>query len=194
MNLSSKIESILFVTNKPITIKKLANALGIKEKDVEKEMPAIMEGYNVPESGVHILKKGKEYQMMSSPENAKVVQEYLQDETTGELTRPSLETLAIIAYRGPLTKPEIEQIRGVNCSLILRNLMTRGLVEMQEDDERKISLYSITFDFMRFLGVSSMSELPDYEKLRHHEFVDKALEALAEQEPTESAEVEIARE
>jgi len=189
MKLAPKIESILFVTSKPITIKKLASALGVSEKEVEKEMPVIMEGYNVPESGVHILKKGKEYQMMSSPDNAQVVQEYLQDETTGELTRPSLETLAIIAYRGPLTKPEIEQIRGVNCSLILRNLMTRGLVEVIEDEERGVPVYSITFDFMRFLGVSSLSELPEYDKLRHHEFVDKVLEALEEQEPEEGAAV-----
>jgi len=180
MTLSSKIESILFVSNKPVTVKKLSQALGVDEKKIEEEMPKIMDGYNIPESGVHVLKKGKEYQMMSSPENAKVVQSYLQDETTGELTRPSLETLAIIAYRGPLSKPEIEQIRGVNCSLILRNLLTRGLVETQEDEERHMPVYSITFDFMRFLGISSMSKLPDYEKLRHHEFVDKALEAFEE--------------
>ncbi|NIP32507.1 SMC-Scp complex subunit ScpB [Candidatus Saccharibacteria bacterium] len=183
MSLSSKIESILFVTNKPITVKKVSQVLGVDEKKIEAEMPKIMEGYNVPESGVYILKKGKEYQMMSSPDNAKIVQAYLQDETTGELTRPSLETLAIIAYRGPLTKPEIEQIRGVNCSLILRNLMTRGLVETQEDEEKKMQVYSITFDFMRFLGISSMSKLPDYDKLRHHEFVEKALEALEDQKP-----------
>lgn len=180
MSLSSKIESILFVSNKPVSVKKLAQILGVDKKKISVEMPKIMEGYNVPENGVHVLKKGNEYQMMSSPSNAKVVQAYLQDETTGELTRPSLETLAIIAYRGPLTKPEIEQIRGVNCSLILRNLMTRGLIEMKEDEEKRMPVYSITFDFMRFLGISSMSQLPDYDKLRHHEFIDKALESLEE--------------
>lgn len=181
MSLSSQIESILFVTNKPITATRLAQVLGVDTEKIEEEIPKIMERYNSAESGVHVLKKGKEYQMMSSPDNAKVVQAYLQDETTGELTRPSLETLAIIAYRGPLTKPEIEQIRGVNCSLILRNLLTRGLIEAQEDAERKSTVYSVTFDFMRFLGISSMSGLPDYENLRHHEFVEKALEALQEE-------------
>ena len=134
------------------------------------------------------MKKGKEYQMMTNPENGKIVQAYMQDETTGELTRASLETLSIIAYRGPLTRPEIEQIRGVNCSLILRNLMMRGLVEMQEDAETKTPRYSITFDFMRFLGVASISQLPEYDKLRHHEFVEKILESTKEPEKQEEKE------
>jgi len=186
MSLSSQIESILFVTNKPITAKKLAQILEVDEDKIMTEMSKIMEKHNIGESGIHLLKKGKEYQLMTNPDNSKLVQEYLKDEATGELTRPSLETLAIIAYRGPLSKPEIEQIRGVNCSLILRNLMTRGLVEMQDDSEKRMPVYSITFDFMRFLGISSMSQLPEYEKLRHHEFVEKALEALEEEEKKES--------
>ncbi|MBU1922054.1 SMC-Scp complex subunit ScpB [Patescibacteria group bacterium] len=180
MNLLSSIESILFITTKPITAKKLADILKTSDSKIESEMVKIMEKYNIKESGVFVLKKGKEYQMMTSPDNARVVQAYLQDETSGELTRPSLETLSIIAYRGPLAKAEIEQIRGVNCSLILRNLMMRGLVEMQEDEETKTPKYSITFDFMRFLGIASVSRLPDYEKLRHHEFVETILEGVKE--------------
>jgi segregation and condensation protein B len=186
MSLSSKIESILFVTIRPITVRKLAEVLEASPEEVEKEMEKIMEKYNKSENGVYVLKKGSEYQMMTNPDNGKVVQTYLQDETTGELTRASLETLSIIAYRGPLTRPEIEQIRGVNCSLILRNLLMRGLVEVQEDPETKATKYSITFDFMRFLGVPSISQLPDYKKLRHHEFVEKILEsAQAEKEEKE---------
>jgi segregation and condensation protein B len=190
MSLSSKIESILFVTNKPITIKKLSQILDLDEKKIEEEMPRLMEKFNQPENGIFLLKKGREYQLMTNPDNSKLVQEYLQDEATGELTRPSLETLAIIAYRGPLTKPEIEQVRGVNCSLILRNLMTRGLVEVREDADKHMPVYSITFDFMRFLGISSMSQLPDYEKLRHHEFVEKALEALEDEKESEEESTE----
>jgi len=71
--------------------------------------------------------------MTTAKESSEIVEKFLKEELTGEMTRPQLETLTIIAYRGPMTKMEIEQIRGVNCSLILRNLLMRGLVEAKLD-------------------------------------------------------------
>ena len=79
MSLLSNIESILFITTKPITAKKLADILKTSDSKIESEMARVMEKYNVKESGVFVLKKGKEYQMMTNPDNAKVVQAYLQD-------------------------------------------------------------------------------------------------------------------
>jgi len=124
------------------------------------------------ERGIQILKIDDEYQMSTGPDNAKLIRDFVKDETTGELTRPSLETLTIIAYRGPITKAELEQIRGINCSLILRNLLIRGLVEAKGDGGQK---YNITFDFLRFLGVKSVVELPDYEKLSRDPNLEKFL-------------------
>jgi len=85
-----------------------------------------------------------------------------------------LETLTIIAYRGPVTRPEMEQIRGVNCSQILRNLLIKGLVEMEE--KNKEPYYSISVDFLKYLGVSNIQELPDYDKLHQHESLEEFLE------------------
>ena len=115
--------------------------------------------------------------MVSSPENSRLVADFIKDETTGELTRPSLEALTIIAYRGPISKIDLDRIRGVNCSLIVRNLMLRGLIEGKKDKKKNETYYSITFDFIRFLGLSSIAKLPEYERLHKDDTIDRMLEA-----------------
>ena len=124
---------------------------------------------------MQIIKVGSKYQMVSSPENSKTVQNFIQDETSGELSRPSLETLTIIAYRGPISKIDLDRIRGVNCALILRNLLIRGLIEAAADKTKKETYYTISLDFVRYLGISSVADLPDYEKLKQDDSIDKML-------------------
>lgn len=174
--LTSKIESLLFVANRPLTVKRLMEVCDASREDVVKAVDEIAVAYNASGRGVRILRNGNDVQMSTSPDNARLVQDYLKDETTGELTKPSLETLTIIAYRGPITKAELEQIRGVNCSLILRNLLMRGLAEVQGEAGDPQATFRVTMDFLRFLGVSSVEELPDYDKLRSHENVVRVLE------------------
>ena len=113
---------------------------------------------------------------MTAPTTTAVAQEFVKEEMTGELTKPSLETLTVIAYRGPVSKPELELIRGVNCSLILRNLLIRGLIEEISDKQRG-RRYQITMDFLKFLGVSSPSELPKYQELNAAEMLQQLLAA-----------------
>ena len=95
---------------------------------------------------------------------------------SGELTPPSVETLTIIAYRVPITKPAIEQIRGVNCSLILRNLLIRGLIEEHEDKQRLQNTYTISFEFLRHLGVDRVEDLPQYIELHADEIVQQFIQ------------------
>jgi segregation and condensation protein B len=102
---------------------------------------------------------------------------------TGELTRPQLETLTIIAYRGPITKPEIEQIRGINCSLIIRNLLMRGLVEEAESAEKLQPVYSVSGDFVRHLGLHAIGELPEYASFHENEKMTQMLSELEQQSP-----------
>jgi segregation and condensation protein B len=158
-----------------MTASKLASLTKAKEKEVKKAGDELVEEYKNNKRGVQIIKNGSKYQMASAPENSKLIQEFVNDETTGELSRPSLETLTIIAYRGPISKANLDRIRGVNCSLILRNLLLRGLIEVKEDKSTGDSFYSVTFDFIRFLGINDVSELPDYEKLHKDETVDNFL-------------------
>jgi len=171
VSLESKIESLLFVSAKPLSIKKLAELCQIKEAAVEAAVKQLQDEYKKRDSGLQLVKNGQNAALSTAAVNAKLVQNYLKEELTGELTRPSLEALTIIAYRGPITKPELEQIRGVNCSLILRNLLIRGLIETEEGAAGQ-SVYSLSFDFLRYLGVGEVSELPDYDKLHASNLLD----------------------
>jgi segregation and condensation protein B len=180
--LKSKIESLLLVSNQPLSFKQLAKLTKsetIKVKEATKELAN--EYNNRKDSGIQILKDNKQIQLVTSPENAKLVADFIKDETTGELTPASLETLTIIAYRGPITKAELEQIRGVNCSIILRNLIMRGLVESIEDKKKMEIYYNITLDFMKFLGIADVRQLPDYEKLNKSETLDGILSQVEEE-------------
>lgn len=174
--LKSKIESLLFISNKPLMIKKLAELTKSDSAKVKEVVNDLMAEYNQKDKGVQIAKIGSKVQMITNSENSKVVKDFIKDETTGELTRPQLEALTIIAYRGPITKAELEQIRGVNCSLILRNLMIRGLIEEKQDRKKMQITYNITFDFLKFLGINEAAELPEYEKLSSDETLEKVLE------------------
>lgn len=173
--LIAKIESILFIVARPLSVKKLAEFLDVKKEAVETALAALAERLNTNESGLRLVRTGAEVQIMTSPEHSKLVREFVKDEVTGELTRPQLETLTVIAYRQPITKPELEQIRGVNCSLIIRNLLMRGLIETDESSPLG-ALYRVTHDFMRFLGITHVRELPEYDALHAHEQLAAVLE------------------
>jgi segregation and condensation protein B len=125
---------------------------------------------------VRLVEHDGKIQMTTDKASSAVVEKFLKEELTGEMTRPQLEALTIIAYRGPITKMELEQIRGVNCSLILRNLLIRGLVESQMDKKIGVPLYQVTVDFVRFLGLTDIKQLPDYEKLSNSEVIQSILE------------------
>jgi len=173
--LKSKIESLLFISHKPLSIQKIAGLVKSENESVKSILYQLSKQYKEDGRGFQIIKVGQSYQMASSPDNGKIIKEFLKDEQSGELTKPSLETLTIVAYRGPISKAELDTIRGVNCSLILRNLMIKGLVETREDKAKMQTLYSITFDFMRHLGVTDLQELPDYEKLNQNANLEKLL-------------------
>ncbi|HRY36529.1 MAG TPA: SMC-Scp complex subunit ScpB [Candidatus Magasanikbacteria bacterium] len=175
MSLISQIESILFVAGKPLNTKKISKVLSCDEQEVQTALENLINKYNVPESGVVIISNNGDYQMASSSENKEAAEKFVKAEIGGELTRPQLETLTVISYRGPLTKPEIEQIRGVNCSLILRNLLMRGLVKEHEDPTGLLPKYEVTIEYLRHLGLNDIRELPDYESLHNHEYILKAL-------------------
>ncbi|MFH1745391.1 MAG: SMC-Scp complex subunit ScpB [bacterium] len=176
MPLKSKIESLLFISAKPMSTKQLVGLIKSSEAEAKTACEELVEDYKKEKRGVQIIKNGSKFQMVSSSENSKLVQDFIHDETTGELTRPSLETLTIIAYRGPISKIDVERIRGVNCSLILRNLMIRGLVESKQDKTKGEVYFVVSFDFIRFLGINDIGELPDYERLHKDDTIDRILE------------------
>jgi segregation and condensation protein B len=174
-NLPAKIESLLFISNQPLSIKRLADLTGEDKNKVESAVKDLILQYNQAGRGINIQKIGEQILMVTTADNAGLVNDFIKSETTGELTRPALETLTIIAYRGPVSRAEIEQIRGVNCAIILRHLLIRGLIESSEDKKKMQTVYNITFDFLKFLGLKEQSELPEYEKLNANESLEKVL-------------------
>jgi segregation and condensation protein B len=174
--LQSQIESLLFISVRPLSYKVLQEKTGTKKKeDIIGALEGLKAKYNIEGSGVSIQHIDDKVQMVTAGENAELIGEYLKEETTGELTPASLETLTVIAYRGPISKTELELIRGVNCSLILKNLLMRGLIEESKDADGLISMYQITFDFLKYLGIREARELPEYESLNSDENLQKLL-------------------
>lgn len=175
MSIISKIESILFVASKPLSVKQIAKAISAKEMDVVEALETLKMKYNQDESGIRILFSDEVVQMSTAPENAEWVDTFIKDEVSGELTKAQLETLTVIAYRGPVTRPELEQIRGVNCSLILRNLSLRGLIEEKDEENKILPLYYVSLEALRHLGIDSVENLPDYEIIHQHEYIENVL-------------------
>lgn len=174
---TQKIEALLYVSNKPLSVKKLVELTAASAEDVEQGIALLQERYNTEQSGIRVLRNGNDIQFATAPELTETVETFLKEELTGDMTKPQLETLTIIAYRGPLRKEEIEHIRGVNCSLILRNLLMRGLIEtVASNTPDGIHEYQVTLDFLRFLGINTISELPNFEELSRHENVESILE------------------
>lgn len=164
-SLQQQIEALLFLDGKPLTFRQLANSTKTSPAEVENAVKSLQRVTDEHAGGLSIVVEGSTAQLMTSPAVAAFVTEYLQAEEAGELTRPSMETLTIIAYRGPVAKSEIELIRGVNCSIILRNLQIRGLAEEVGETEAGSPIYRVTTEFLRFLGVSKASDLPNYTEL-----------------------------
>ena len=170
-----QIESLLFLSNRPLSIKKLAELTERSKREIETVLETLKKEYNESELGIKIIFNDDRVQMTTTQESSAVVEKFLKEELTGEMTRPQLEALTIIAYRGPITKMELEQIRGVNCSLILRNLAMRGLIESKLDRKIGANVYEVTLDFTRYLGLTNTKELPDYERLSKHETIEEML-------------------
>lgn len=178
--LRSQLESLLFIAARPLSAKEMAKTLEENAERVKKEAEELSRIYKEAGGGLRIIKNNSQFQMVSSPDNSELIQKLVRDETGGELTRPSLEALTIIAYRGPVSKTDLDRIRGVNCSLILRNLLLRGLVRSEKDKRKEETYYTVSMDFLRFLGVNDIKELPDYDKLSQDDTIDRILEQQEE--------------
>lgn len=175
--LSGAIEAVLLVSNRPLTVRELADHCGSDADAVQVALRELVATYDQrADSGMTLQRIGSQVQLVSAGDQAKAVQHFLKQETTGELTRAQLESLTIVAYRGPITRAELEQIRGVNCAIIIRNLQMRGLIESAVDRQLSIPRYSVSMDFLKHLGIATVEQLPDYERLQKLAVFDRLLE------------------
>lgn len=162
--LTSQIHSLLFVSNKPLSSKQLAKLTGA---DIEQVLLALRELAELSQnSGVILLDTGSEFQLATNSANSELVKNFLNQDLKEALTDATTEVLAIIAYRQPISKAEIESIRGVNSQYSLRSLLMRGLIEkVANPDDSRSSYYQITTEFLQQLGISSTAELSSFEDL-----------------------------
>lgn len=186
MTIASQLEAILFAAGKPFSMKRLAELVSASAEDVKQGLEELRAALDERGSGVMLQTHGHDVELVSRPELAEIVKQVASSEASGELTRPSLEALTILAYRGPMTRPELEQVRGVQSSMILRNLMLRGLVEEKEDTRLGQPTYAVTFEFLNALGLPSVESLPEYSALRGHAAIQDVLADL-EQSPESHA-------
>lgn len=164
LDIPSKIEAILFVSGEEMNIQKIRKALGgdITEEEILRQIGKLQEAYQG--KGIRIIMKDGNVQMVSAPELAEVIHTLVKSHLTEELTPAALETLACIAYREPIAKQEIDELRGVNSIFSLRSLLMRGLIEKtKKENDARTEYYRVTLDFLKKLGIEKITDLPEYD-------------------------------
>lgn len=164
INLLSRIEALLFVASNPATPSQIAEALGLSNKIVEEGLSELQKSFE-GSHGLSIQSHGGRYQLTTAAECAQDVEKFLGIESTAHLSRAGVETLAIIAYKQPITRPGIDFIRGVSSDGVIKSLLSKGLIQevgRAEGPGRPI-LFSTTGDFLQHFGLKSLEQLPPYE-------------------------------
>ena len=161
--LAAVIEGLLFVASEPVAVSYLASVVECPAGQVEAALEQLRAHYQ--NRGVRLQRQGQKIQLVSAPEMAPYIERFLGLSLSGKLSTPAMETLAIVAYRQPITRPEIEAIRGVNSDGVLRTLLSKGLVEEvgRLDTVGHPTLFGTTFEFLRYFGLEKLDDMPELE-------------------------------
>ena len=165
-NLESVIESVLYVAGEPVLISDLCFKFNVKQKQIEKAVQNLQKKYD-EKSGIKLLCFNNKLQFASNPENVDYVSAVLNPIRQRNLTKATLETIAIVAYKQPVTRLEIEEVRGVNSDYAINILLDHKLIEVvgRKDAVGKPALFGTTDEFLKRFNISSVNELPDYDTL-----------------------------
>ncbi len=186
LTLDAKIEGLLFFTAEPLSYKEIANMLGASVPEVKEAVVVLREKNQA--RGVVVCEREDTVTLGTSPELSTLLEKIRKEELDKELTRATLETLSIILYKNGATRSEIDYIRGVNSSFILRNLSIRGLVEkaVHPTDSRKI-VYKPTIEAQNYMGVASISDIPEF--AQYHALLNQSLEGAVAKEVAEEGSI-----
>lgn len=160
------LESVLFVAGEPVTPAQLARSLKVGEAEVQAELAALAEHYHSSGRGLRLQWLNGKVQLVTAPAVATYVEAFLNLDATSRLSGPALETLAVVAYRQPVTRAQVEAIRGVDCAGVLRSLVQRGLIAEvgRLDSVGRPILYGVTELFMQHFGLADLKDLPPLEE------------------------------
>jgi segregation and condensation protein B len=158
--LELRIEALLFVAPGLVAPNQLAAALEVTPKEIEKALGTLEEG--LAGRGIRLQRYRGELRLVSAPEAAPLVERFLDLEATTRLSTAALECLSIVAYQQPITRPQIDAVRGVNSDSSIRSLLTHGLVEEagRADGPGRPILYATTSDFLQHFGLAKIEDLP----------------------------------
>ena len=167
--LSAKIESILFVAAEPVPLGQLAAALDVSTSVVERGLNELDESLST--RGLRLQRNAGRVQLTTAPQLAELIEKFLGLESTTHLSRAALETLSIVAYQQPVTRPQIDSIRGVNSDSMIRSLLNKGLVleTGRADGPGRPILYSTSPEFLQHFGLNSILEMPPLAKAEENE-------------------------
>lgn len=158
MTLDIAVEGVLFYRAAPIKKNELMKLFEASAEDLSVALQTITE--RLQSGATRLLETETEVQLVTAPELDELIDAIRKDELKRDIGKAGAETLSIILYKGPVTRAEIDRIRGVNSSFILRNLMVRGLIERGTDGKSRA--FSVTPDLLAHLGITNKTELPDY--------------------------------
>lgn len=159
-SLAAKIEAMLFVSAEPVPLQQLSQALDVTVSVVERGLKELEEALQT--RGLRLQRNAGRVQLTTAPQLALLVETFLGLEAVSHLSRAALETLAIIAYQQPVTRPQVDSIRGVNSDGMMKSLLSKGLIQEsgRTDGPGRPILYSTTPDFLQHFGLNSLMELP----------------------------------
>jgi segregation and condensation protein B len=186
LTLDAQIEAILFLRSEPVSKTEIAKILGKNSEEIENALFVLEE--RLETRGIVLLSKENDVMLVTSPEMSEIIEGMRKEELSKELGKAGLETLSIVLYKAPITRSEIDYLRGVNSNFILRNLLIRGLIEkVANPQDQRSYLYKPTFELMSFLGIKQVKDLPEYDKI--HQKIEKA-DYFSKEEVTEEEEEE----
>ena len=181
LGLEAKIEALLFVSPSATYPKQIADALGESVSAVNRALETLSE--QLQSRGLRLLENKGRFQLTTAPELSEAVENFLHLESSTRLSPAAIETLAIVAYQQPATRPLIDSIRGVNSDSVIRNLLSKGLLEEagRSDGPGRPILYATTPEFLQYFGLSSLKDLPPIDLTTKRSSLEGA--ALPEQQP-----------
>lgn len=190
MNLEHSIEALLFWKGEAVSLKELIKSLStpeqkVTEAQIHEALVALSE--NLKGRGIILLaNEDQEYMLGTSTEASALIEKLTKEELARDLGKASLETLSIILYQGPIKRSQIDYVRGVNSTFILRNLLIRGLIEKKPaPDDNRTSIYTPSFKLLSYLGINKISDLPNFTAVK-----DELEKFKNEQEAEETGEKE----
>jgi len=145
----------------------------MEEPEIKRIMGELISDYRDRDGGIHIVEIANGYQMVTNPRYAPWIKKFMGAQPSNKLSMPALETLAIIAYRQPIIKAEIEQIRGVNSDGVIKTLLERRLIRIMGRKEApgRPLLYGTTREFLQYFGLKDLTELPTLKDLAREEVI-----------------------